>query len=163
MQFLLGFLPLVLAFDTRDNSTSTTSEPRPTKVYSGSTKALRHLGGALDGPVLVPGLVHQQRFESKGIKRSEKSEKVSNGENGHQKETTEQLPLFQRSTHQKEKQSPLQTKSVEFHLTHQLHQTSTDQNLEGSVSTTEKTNSEKKLEEKAAVVEIHPNPPFHHA
>jgi len=156
MQFLLGFLPLVLAFDTRENSTSTTSEPRPTKVYSGSTKALRYLGRALDGPVLVPGLVHQQRFESKEIKRSEKSEKVNNGEKGHQRETTEQLPLFQRSTHQKEEKSPLQTKSVEFHLTHQLHQTSTDQKLGGAVSRTEKSSSGKKLEEKAALVEFHP-------
>ena len=152
MQFLLGFLlPLVLAFDTRDNSTSTTTEPRTTTVNSESTKALKHFGRTLDGPVLVPGLVHQQRLESKG--NTEKSEKFNNGEN-HQ-ETTE-LPVFQTSAYQTKEQPLLHTKSVEFHQIHQLHQTITDQKLREAVPTAEETKSHNKLEHQAPLVESHP-------
>jgi len=148
MQLLLGFLlPLVLAFDTRENSTSTTSEQSPTTVHLESTKAQRHLGRTLDGPVLVSGLVHQQRLESKG--KTEKSEKVNNGEN--QQQTTE-LPVSQASARQKDEQTSLQTKSVEFHQFHQLHQTTTAQQL-GQAVPTEETRPLKKVEHQAPLVE----------
>ena len=148
MQLLLGFLlPLVLAFDTRENSTSTTSEQRPTTAYPESTKAHRHLGRTLDGPVLVSGLVHQQRLESKG--KTEKSEKVNNGEN--QQQTTG-LPVSQASARQKDEQTPLHTESVEFHEIHQLHQTTTAQQL-GQAVPTEETRPLKKVEHQAPLVE----------
>ena len=147
MQLLLGFLlPLVLAFDTRDNST--TSEPRPTTVYSKSTKPHRNLDGTLDSPVLV-GLVHQQRLENDatGVKSTEKSEKFnSNGEYPNEQQITE-LPIFGRSIHQTEEQI------------HQIHQTSkqadTDQIL-GQAVETEETRSDKKLEHQAPRVDFHP-------
>ena len=147
MQLLLGFLlPLVLAFDTRENSTSTTSEQSPTTVHLESTKAQRHLGRTLDGPVLVSGLVHQQRLESKG--KTEISEKVNNGEN--QRQTTE-LPVSQASARQKDEQTSLQTKS-EFHQFHQLHQTTPAQQL-GQAFPTEETRPLKKVEHQASLVE----------
>ena len=149
MQLLLGLLlPLVLALDTRDNSTSTTSESSSSKP---TTKATTHFHGTLDGPVLV-GLVHQHI--------TEKSEKLNNGENPQQQHQTTELPAFQRSTHQKdEEQPPAQIKSVELHQIHQLHhQTSKEADKDhklGQVVQVEETGPHQKLEHQAPVIDFH--------
>jgi len=155
MQLLLGLLlPLVLALDTRDNSTSSTSE---SSTSIPTTKATTHFHGTLDGPVLV-GRVHQQRVKNEAarIKITEKSDKLNNGENPEQQHQTTELPLFQRSTHQKDdEQPPVQINSVELHQIHQLHQSKEadrDQIL-GQAVQAEETGSHQKLEHQAPVID----------
>ena len=158
MQLLLGLLlPLVLALDTRDNSTSSTSESSTSKP---TTKATTHFHGTLDGPVLV-GLVHQQRVKNDAawIKIREKSHEVKSGENPQQQHQTTELPLFQRSTHQKDEEPPTHINSVGLHQIHQLHQQTSkeaerDQIL-GQAVQAEETRSHQKIEHQAPVIDFH--------
>jgi len=160
MQLLLGLLlPLVLALDTRENSTSTISESSTSKP---TTKATTHFDGTPDGPVLV-GLVHLQRVkhDSPSIKMTEKSDKVNSGEYPQQQQETTEMPVFQRGLHHTDEEpSPVQISSVEDDQIHQVNQTSEeadrDQLLGHKAVETEETRSHRKLEhQEAPVIDLH--------